>query len=424
MTGFAVTDGLRRSNDREPGAVPEEETPDTGESNPVMRILDSLLPSPPPQNQKFLDPNHQGPSQMESEAKETLEAPAPERALPTAAEGADRPVGFSPEPAAALEEQVPEEEAPLAPVRQWGWLPWRRRGDDPSPWRGTGGEEESGAVNPSAPPQEAAEGAEGVDAATKETHAHPPIPADPAGEDVPPSPRNSRWQEILTPNYLKMWSGFFFLNLHFTIFNLLPYYLELRGAAPWLYGSISGVFGFSSMAALLILGRYVDRFSRKTTVGVSMIFAALGNLLAIWAMWQPGLYWYFLVRLLQGVFLGVGFPLIYGWLVELSQLRHRHIVVAWFGIGGIVANALGPSLGELTLSLHREPGNPYSYGSVFGLSLIFLGLSLLFFLMAKDRYPTREQQQFRGGVLPLLRSHPVALLATVTLVFGGIYGVL
>jgi len=47
-------------------------------------------------------------------------------------------------------------------------------------------------------------------------------------------------QRVLNPDYLKLWCGLLFFMLNMSAFNLLPYYLELRGASPDLYGQVAG----------------------------------------------------------------------------------------------------------------------------------------------------------------------------------------
>ncbi|HKJ00266.1 MAG TPA: MFS transporter [bacterium] len=237
---------------------------------------------------------------------------------------------------------------------------------------------------------------------------------------VPSRPAAER---VLNANYLKLWFGLLFWMLNMSAFNLLPYYLELRGASPDLYGSVAGSMGISNFFSLVLLGRWADRWSRKTTVSVYFLAALAGNLIAIWAMGQPSLYWYYVVRLLQGVFMGLGFPIVFSWTVEVTPAHSKQLALAWFGIGGIVANSLGPSLGELLLSLHVNPDDPHAYLSVWVMAVVCQFAAMACFWATEDVSP-EPSEPGRGGLLVLMGRFESLLVLAVALSFGGMFGAL
>ena len=241
---------------------------------------------------------------------------------------------------------------------------------------------------------------------------------------TPPQESGGASERIFNPDYIKLWFGLLFFMLNMSAFNLLPYHLELRGASPDLYGSVAGSMGLSSFVFLFLLGHKADSWSRKTTFSAYFTFALAGNLLTLWAMSQPNLNWYYPPRLLQGVFMGVGFPIIFSWTMEVSPPSLKHVVLAWFGIAGILANSLGPTLGELLLSLQPDPNDPDAYFWVFLMATAFQLTSLVFFLSTRDVKPETQKAGSGGGLLPLLRKPESALTLFVALSFGGIFGVL
>ena len=212
--------------------------------------------------------------------------------------------------------------------------------------------------------------------------------------------------------------------LNMSIFNLLPYYLELRGASPDLYGQVAGSMGVSNFLFLMLLGRRADLWSRKATVALYFSASLAGNAVALWAMSQPDPRWYIAARLLQGVFMGLGFPLIFSWAVELCPSDRKHVVLAWFGIAGLVSNSLGPSLAESVLALQPDPHHPDAYVPVFIMSTGFQVASLGFFMWTKNTRVVPEAGVAQAGLMPLLSRPHNLLLLLVTAIFGGLFGIL
>ncbi|MDH5752239.1 MAG: MFS transporter [Deltaproteobacteria bacterium] len=245
---------------------------------------------------------------------------------------------------------------------------------------------------------------------------NPILPGEHAGEE--------HAEGIFSSDYLKLWLGLFCFMMNISIFNLLPYYLEMRGASPGFYGLAAGIGGLCSVLVMIFLARHADAWTRKTTVTLYLLPALAGNLLSLWALWQPSLNWYLLVRVLQGLFMGIGFPLVFSWAVELAPPGRRVVVLAWLGIAGILSNSLGPTLAELLLAGSSDPGAPESFGPVFALATIFSGISLLCFLFTSDTQPPREQDKSRSGILFMLRRPSTLLLMFVSGSFGGLFGVL
>ena len=248
----------------------------------------------------------------------------------------------------------------------------------------------------------------------------PPVAPVPIKPPVPSPASVAVEERILTPDFFKLALGLHFFMLNMSIFNLLPYYLELRGASADLYGQVAGSMGISNVVMLLLLGHRADVWSLKATLSTYFVAAFAGNLVALWAMGQESLYWFFVARMLQGVFMGLGFPLLSGWVVALSPPKRKQAAVAWLGIAGILANSLGPTLGELVLAWQGRPEDPTAYFAVFAMATVFQVISLGFLLSARNVHS--HGSGAAKGLGALLKQRDALLLLAVCFIFGGLFG--
>ena len=131
-------------------------------------------------------------------------------------------------------------------------------------------------------------------------------------------------ERILNPEFVKLFAAFHFFMLGMSVFNLLPHYLELRGASEGMYGAVAGTLGVVNFFCIVLWGHQADRWSRKTTVVFYLLLGIAGNAVAILAMDAP-LNWYFLSRALQGITMGLGFPIIFVWTFEVSPPARKHM---------------------------------------------------------------------------------------------------
>ncbi len=213
--------------------------------------------------------------------------------------------------------------------------------------------------------------------------------------------------------------------LNMSIFNLLPYYLELRGASPSFYGQVAGSMGVSNVIALALFSQYADVFSRKRAVAQYFLSTLAGNALALWALNQPSLNWYVGVRLLHGVFMGLGFPLVFSWVVDLCPPQRKQVALAWFGIAGIVANSLGPFLAELVLNSQANPQDPKAWKAVFAMATVFQVSGFVCWMSTKNSHPIKHQPPQAtpaASLLALIKQQPVLLMLLTSAGFGGMFG--
>ena len=230
---------------------------------------------------------------------------------------------------------------------------------------------------------------------------------------------------ILNWEFFKLFLALFGFLVNLSIINsLLPYYLELRGASPELYGRVSGVMGLATIAALLVLGRMADRWNRKASVLGYAFLALAGNLAAIWAHGRIAMEWYYLPRVFHGVFLALGFPLLFTWAVEMGPPHRRQEILAWLGMAGLFANALGPTLGEGILKWYAHEDPAQGYLMVFQLAAVAQLWCMAWFAMARNSPLDLSRNSGKEGLFFLLKQREVRWLLLTTIGFGCLYGTL
>lgn len=232
----------------------------------------------------------------------------------------------------------------------------------------------------------------------------------------PPAPP----ARLFTAAYLRLFAGKFCFMMCMAIFFLLPHYLELRGTSQSFYGAVAGSIGLTSFLSVVALGYRGDVWSRKTTVLVYLVPTLLGNVAALLAM-EASPAWYFLTRMLHGVTMGLGFPVIFTWVAELSPAARRTEALAYFGMAGLTASTAGPLLGELILQAQGTPVRAGHYFWVFAAATGLVGLAALLIATVPT---TRAARAGEGdaGLLPLLRQPAPRLALLVILGFGGVFG--
>jgi MFS family permease len=226
----------------------------------------------------------------------------------------------------------------------------------------------------------------------------------------------------MTRNFLLLFFGAMFFNMNYTLYFLVPFYLELRGMSESFYGAVAGTFGLATFVSVMLLGHLGDTWQRKWSVLIYMAVSMVGNLIAVLAI-RGAPEWYFAVRALHGVTAGLGFPLIYAWSVDLGPPERRVEVLAYMGVGFFFATYLGPFVGELILSWQPDPNNPDAYLAVFQSTLVIGLISMLLLLLAdRSTAPPTGHLAWSGITSVLFRKATAMQLLTV-LIFGGGFGI-
>jgi len=179
--------------------------------------------------------------------------------------------------------------------------------------------------------------------------------------------------------------GSFFLSLSINLFLLFPLYLKHFTTSNSRVGLIMGIHSLMAIIIRPIFGFLMDVKGRKkiSLLGIAFLIAVLP--------------WFHLVKdagalpLLLRALTGIGWGISLAATMTLcSDLAPREKLahsLGIIGVAGLLANALGPLLGE-------EIINQFGFGGLFNASILFLLASFLCLSLAKDAVRPNALQKF------------------------------
>ena len=225
------------------------------------------------------------------------------------------------------------------------------------------------------------------------------------------SERSTFWTEKLVVALL----GYFFLFMSVTLFLLFPLYLrQFQPAKSWM-GLIMGVHSLAAVAVRPFIGRLTDLKGRKMIalggIGLIVIVVPFFHLVRD-AGWLP-----LLLRALGGLGWGIGMT---ATMIFASDLAPRDRIarsMGVIGVAGLVANALGPVLGE-------EIIRRFGFGGLFNASILLaLGAMICVGVLkdpARESGPARSPSaaaSFRGMGIPM-----ILVMSSMSIVHGATKG--
>ena len=155
--------------------------------------------------------------------------------------------------------------------------------------------------------------------------------------------------------------GYFFLFMSVTLFLLFPLFLrQFQPSKSWM-GLIMGVHSLAAVAVRPLIGRLTDLKGRKMIAlwGIGLIVIVLPFFhLVRGAGWLP-----LLLRALSGLGWGIGMTATMIFASDLAPRDRMARSMGVIGVAGLVANALGPSLGE-------EIIRRFGFGGLFNASIV------------------------------------------------------
>ncbi len=203
-----------------------------------------------------------------------------------------------------------------------------------------------------------------------------------------------------------------------SLFILLPLFLKDLGASESTIGIMNNIDKVVAIFAAVFIGGLMsgrDRV-RLLRLGYMILIAVFASYLLI-----SSLTWLILlIRILHGI--GFSLAMILGTTIifDIVSPEDAAEAIGIYGVTGALSNALSPFAGEMLLSLG------YSHSLLFIISVVLVAGSLLItFLM--PRLPSGEPEnsgEEQRGSLGLLRNPRFALLALVTVIFAGGFGVI
>ncbi len=203
-----------------------------------------------------------------------------------------------------------------------------------------------------------------------------------------------------------------------SLFILLPLFLKDLGASESTIGIMNNIDKVVAIFAAVFIGGLMsgrDRV-RLLRLGYMILVAVFASYLLI-----SSLTWLILlIRILHGI--GFSLAMILGTTIifDIVSPEDAAEAIGIYGVTGALSNALSPFAGEMLLSLG------YSHSLLFIISVILVTGSLMItYLM--PRLPSGEPEnggEEQRGSLGLLRNPRFALLALVTVIFAGGFGVI
>lgn len=184
-------------------------------------------------------------------------------------------------------------------------------------------------------------------------------------------------------NFTKLWtrdfvlgvSAYFFLFLSVSLFFLLPLFLKQFGPRDSQVGLIMGIHSITAILIRPFFGRLIDRQGGKriSLIGIAILILSVP---LFHLVKDSGAFPVFL-RALTGIGWGISMTATITMCTDLAPVQSMARSIGIVGVAGLIANAVGPSLGE-------EIIRRFSFSGLFNFSLAFLMLSLTLVMMTRE----------------------------------------
>jgi len=205
-----------------------------------------------------------------------------------------------------------------------------------------------------------------------------------------------------------------------SLFILLPVFLKNLGASESTIGIMNNadkVFAIIGAVSIGSLMRGRDRV-RLLRLGYLILTAAYASYLLIASF----SWWILVIRMVHGI--GFSLAMILGTTMVFETVRMEDAAeaIGIYGVTGALSNAISPFIGEMLLSR----GCPYSLIFAISAGLVFLSLVITFFLPwnPANIETADSPPPDAGSAVTIIRNPRYRLLAILTLVFGGGFGVI
>lgn len=176
-------------------------------------------------------------------------------------------------------------------------------------------------------------------------------------------------------------TAYFFLFLSVSLFFLLPLFLKQFHPRGSQVGLIMGIHSLTAIAIRPFFGRLIDRQGGKkiSLLGIAILIASV----PLFHLVSDAGVLPVLLRALTGIGWGISMTATITMCTDLAPVQSMARSIGIVGVAGLVANAVGPSLGE-------EIIRQFGFSALFNSSLLFLVLS--FFLINLTRELPKEDR--------------------------------
>ena len=215
---------------------------------------------------------------------------------------------------------------------------------------------------------------------------------------------------LLTRSFIHLFFAHLFFGLSFWPYVLLPVFLQELGADLLMVGIMMGMASFSGILVRPWVGISLDRIGRRKCLIAGGLIFLLANLLYL-RVDSIGIL-ITTVRLLHGLGMGFLMASFFTLAADLSPTARQTEGIAFFGISGHLAGAIGVMIGE---EIIRVGG----YSILFVTCALFSLISILLCLgipEPRDHHPEGASEGFlKLSLNPSLR---IPLFATVGFAFS------
>lgn len=218
---------------------------------------------------------------------------------------------------------------------------------------------------------------------------------------------------VWTRNFIILFISAFIINFgHSLTSNLLPKYLNMIGLTSTLIGFIISLFSFTALGFRPVSGPLIDGWNKKKLYIIMLVIliVAYGGY-----TFTPPLPVIVICRLLQGLGQGCISALALAMATDALPLEKMASGLSLYGIGGVLAGALGPGLG---ITIQEKFGYTYAFMAPVILLLIALAMSVL---LENNYIPGTKIRFSLRGMVCKESIVPAVLVMLAGLVRGGLY---
>lgn len=227
---------------------------------------------------------------------------------------------------------------------------------------------------------------------------------------------NRNQERLWNRDFLLGLTAYFFLFLSISLFFLLPLFLRQFQPNGQQVGLIMGIHSLTAIAIRPIFGRMIDLQGGKR-ISLLGILILMGSVPLFHLVRDAG-FFPVALRAVTGIGWGISMTATIAMCTDLAPVQSMARSIGIVGVAGLIANAVGPSLGE-------EIIKHYGFRGLFNCSLGFLLLSFILIIITREM-PREEREEGRSSSLSkiLISYSPLVILVVgiMPLIHGSVRG--
>ncbi|HAR36752.1 MAG TPA: hypothetical protein DCR87_07620 [Acidobacteria bacterium] len=199
-------------------------------------------------------------------------------------------------------------------------------------------------------------------------------------------------------------TAYFFLFLSVSLFFLLPLFLKQFQASGSQVGLIMGIHSLTAIMIRPFFGRLIDRRGGKqiSLLGLGLLIVSV----PLFHLVHGAGAFPVLLRALTGLGWGISMTATIAMCTDLAPVQSMARSIGLVGVAGLIANAVGPSLGE-------EIIRRFGFSGLFNSSLIFLVLSLVFIILTRELPKEEREPKSSSSLAGVVTSGSLLILVII-----------